>query len=130
MKKMICLLGLLASVSSASAAGISCKENGASIDNGYRVYFSNNVSLAVLQQETIAGPRTLATLECFRTDAHPSAPDMAYTTLVCSEPNLRDAGYSLQVNQGGFAGLTTVTLGQITFTGATQIAELVCSSAN
>ncbi len=133
MKKMIGLLALAASMSSvaafASPSALQCKENGTGPDNGYSVYISKNGSRATVEEVTIAGVKTIATLQCVNTGAHPSAPDMPYTVLSCWEPNIRDGGYSVQVKQGGFAGLTTATLSEVTLAGANEIAELSCQAA-
>ena len=128
MKKMFLVFSLISGSAFAGQSALQCKEVGTGPDNGYSVYVSKNRKRSIVEEVTLAGAKTLATLNCAKTNEQPSHPDAIYTVLTCSEPNIRDGGYSLQVKQGGFAGLTTATLSEITIAGANPIAELACQA--
>ena len=126
MKKMIVgTLIALTCVTSMSQA-MNCKENGTGIDNGYNVYVSKDGKRAVVEEISIAGPKTLATLVCARSNVKAPCCDQEYVSLSCYEPNLKDIGYSFVVKQGGFAGLTTGTLSEISLVGSKQVAATTC----
>ena len=73
-----------------------------------------------------AGETVVADLGCISTGNKPTYPDASVKVLACSESTLRDAGYSVAVNQGGFAGMTTATLSQESLGGAKVVAEMTC----
>ena len=128
MKKIILVISLVSSAAFAGQSALHCKQVGTAIDDGYSVYVAKKSKIALVEEVTIAGPKTLATLQCVKTKVTPSHPDEIYTFLACSEPLIRDGGFSLQVKQGGIAGLTVATLSKITIVGPEQVAELSCEA--
>lgn len=127
MKKALLMLSLIASVSAFADSSLQCKDVNAGSDNGYIVTLS--ADSAQISEETIAGPKPVATLKCVSVDGKPSHPDAYYPVLRCFEPNKADAGYSFNVKAGGFAGLTTGTLSKENFAGATAIAQFDCKNS-
>lgn len=113
--------------SASHAAQHQCRENGAGPDNGYIVSVSSNGGEATIQQETIAGPQTLATLTCVKPRGNSRRTGSLAVILTCSEPQIRDGGYSLVITQGGVTGLTNATVYQETIMGAKTLAQLLCN---
>jgi hypothetical protein len=96
-------------------------------DAGYHVAVSPDHKTATLTESTFIGSNLLAELECFRVaSSEPTMPDQMSVVLTCVEPSLRDAGYSVDISQGGIAGLTTATISSISFVGSKFEAEVPC----
>lgn len=110
----------------AAQAELRCQDINGGPDHGYAVLINKKVTKAKISETTIAGPRVLANLRCELTKERAQYPDQIITFAHCSEPELRDAGYSLVIKTGGFAGLTTAELSQITLAGAEPITSLIC----
>ena len=53
------------------------------------------------------------------------AADELVAVYYCRTPNIADAGYSVTVETGGFAGITQVTLAENSFAGSTLLGRFV-----
>lgn len=115
---------------SGTQGALKCDDNNGGPDNGYTIYISKMRNRADVQEITIAGAHTIATLSCSKPD-HTSAagPDQITQILACSEPNIRDGGYSVSIETGGLAGLTTAHLSEVTIAGSNSIAQFICKPA-
>ncbi len=111
----------------ANASALRCKEVDAGPDNGYQVSISTDGGRASVDEVTIAGVQQLATLQCVASKQKaPPCCDRTYVLLTCSEPQVRDGGYSAVVTAGGLAGRMFLSLSKVTIAGSTQIANLLC----
>lgn len=128
MKTLIALALISASTFASNAfATLDCRDVQAGPDHGYMLQFSPDHKSVTVSEETIAGPMKVADLACEISRAPaPSGNDMQRTILTCRQPGIADAGFSLTVEQGGFAGLTTAHLYQESIRGADQVAEFGC----
>jgi len=132
MKMLIVSLLALTVVSQAQAMPVPptyiCNSTGQhSPDDGYSVIVSRDLKRAEVSMNSIAGPQRLAVLNCSQdASRHSVGNDVESLFLVCSEPQLRDAGYSVNLSEGGFAGLVTGRLYEVTFAGSKPVANLIC----
>ena len=53
------------------------------------------------------------------------AADEFNTVFQCRTPNMADAGYTVTVQTGGFAGITQVTLSKVSFMGTTLLGRYI-----
>lgn len=123
MKLLFALIALAPTLASAEPS-FWCKEVNAGIDHGYFVNFSSPIKSAEVSTQSIAGPQKLANLQCSyvsNLDDHGGVRD---PLISCSEPNLRDAGYSLLLDNS--TGPITATLYSITIAGSKAVAQLSC----
>lgn len=126
MKLAIITLVTLASLT-AQASVLTCRDTHGGPDHGMSVSLNTQTAEAAVSTMTIAGPRHLTTLEChFPEDQAPPMPDQIVPLASCYEKEMVDAGYSLSVNTGGIAGLTTATLYEVSFVGSKPVAKLIC----
>jgi hypothetical protein len=123
MKLVLVLAALLPSVASAEPS-FWCKETDAGIDHGYYVNFSSPIRYATVSTQSIAGPQKLAELNCSYLASTPEDHGSNQPYLSCSEPNKRDAGYSLLLSSE--LGKITATVYQVTIAGSQAIAHLTC----
>lgn len=115
MKTLITIALLFGSLPAFAANNFYCQQVPSGPDHGYQALFSNNLHRATISEQTIAGPRRVAILNC----------SQRARTVSCYEPRLRDAGYSLSV-QINSRGSSPASLFAITFAGSRRIANLVC----
>lgn len=125
MKLVIITLATLASLT-AQASVITCRDTKAGPDHGMSVVIDDQTQEAEVGYMTIAGPRHLTTLECQFPEGQPAHADQIVPLANCYEKEIVDAGYSLRVNTGGIAGLTTATLYEVSFVGSKPVANFVC----
>ena len=99
-------------------------------DAGYKVEVSADQKTATLSEMTIMGSETLAELECVPVsdELDSATADGIKTILSCSEPELRDAGYAVQISQGGIAGLTEASIQSISIIGARPVGKVLCNN--
>ena len=110
----------------AVSSGLTCNQVPLVADNGYLVTFSKDMKKAAVERLTIKGAKIVATLVCTTNgNKTPNYPDKM-TVWNCTEPKLRDAGYSAVLKMGGFAGFRDVTLSEVTFRGSEVVAQLRC----
>lgn len=122
MKLLLALVALVPTLASAEPA-FWCKDKSAGPDHGVFVTFSSPLRYATVSEQTIAGPRKLADLNCAYLAKAPQDHGSNQPYLSCSEPNKRDAGYSLLLSdeQG-----ITATVYEVTIAGSKPIAHLKC----
>lgn len=110
----------------AKADSVVCMDFNAGADAGWRVEISKDKNSAQVFEMTFAGAELKTTLIGHGPEdnepAHPNIP----VTIHYSEPYLRDAGYSLTFQQGGFVGIGTANLYEVTFFGSNLLTTLVC----
>lgn len=126
MKSLVLTALVLSLGSIASAKNMTCSDTQVVPDRSYSVSFSRNLSRAKVTASTFAGPKVIANLECTRTEEQAPNPDGTYVVVTCFEPNMADAGYSLRVTQGGFAGLTQAELFAVSFRGEESVTTFIC----
>ena len=69
----------------------------------------------------MAGTKRLATLKCRPSVGLTSfEPAQIHSTLTCSQPELRDAGYIVNIKTGGYAGATAAELSEESITGSNR----------
>lgn len=116
--------------SSAQESSLKCSDR-TKIDSGFYAVISADRKSAVLSEQTIRGPQQIADLVCFDAFDHvphvPGSADMMETVLFCSEPNLRDAGYSLRLMEGGFWFHRIAIIEEISFFGSEVVGNLFCN---
>jgi hypothetical protein len=127
--KYLYVLLFFAFTSSAMAAPIFCRGKNAGPDHGVYAKFSSDHKSASITMQSIAGPKTLANLECHR--AARRGPDFggAIPLIACNEPELRDAGYALQLKRGNGLGNYTANLYQVTIAGRELVERMNCVAA-
>lgn len=119
MKTLIALAFLFTSTAHAFVpTALHCKELHSGIDNGYEAIFNVQMTKVSISEQTIAGPRHLTLLNCGAED----------TLVNCSEPKLRDAGYSMSLVEAD--GMKIAKLYEVTFGGAKHLADLACRYLN
>ncbi len=131
MNKVLLLVSFLASSSAFASSGPSlhCVDNNLQGEQGYLAAISSDAKSAVISEESLAGPRVIANLECQK----PNQPEAGsgntpYTALVCAEAVGGDTGFSLVIREGGFTGLITATLEKESLHGPSAIAQMSCHS--
>jgi hypothetical protein len=123
MKIVLVLAALIPSFAQAEPA-FWCKENNAGIDHGIYVNFSSPIRYATVSTQSIAGPQKLAELNCSYLASTPEDHGSNRPYLACSEPNKRDAGYSVMLTAEG--GKITGTVYEVTIAGSQPVADLTC----
>ncbi len=109
-----------------------CKEVNSGGDYGHEATFNKDMSKAYISEQTFAGPRSLAELACQKNPTPPGGTgDARYIMATCSEPELRDAGYSFRV-EAGENGMQPITgkLYSITIVGEKLVANMSCRFLN
>lgn len=110
----------------AKADSVVCMDFNAGADAGWRVEISQDKNSAQVFELTIAGPQLKTTLISQAPEdsepAHPNVP----VAIHYSEQYLRDSGYSLTFQQGGFVGIGTANLYEVAFFGSNLLTTLVC----
>jgi hypothetical protein len=119
--KTLIALGFLVSLSALAFVpkGIHCRDINGGGDQGYEALFNNRLDKVSISEQSIAGPRHVALLDC----------STANTLVNCSEPVLRDAGYSFSMKPSD-KGVMQAALYEITFAGSKKLADLVCQRLN
>ncbi len=117
--KLVLALALLVPGFAQASPAFWCKEENSGIDHGMWVNFSSPIKSATISEQSIAGPRVLAELTCAY-NAIPEDHTGNYPYVTCSEPKLRDAGYSLVLDTAG------ATVYQVTIAGSKAVAHLKC----
>ncbi len=141
MKKLILMLCLSLSAMASQQKVLPIRETGGILpieqgfkcfdphmaDAGYKVVVSPDHKSAKLTESTFVGSNLLAELQCYPVEsAEPTTPDQLSVVLTCVEPDLRDAGYAIDISQGGIGGLTTATISSISIIGSKFEAEVPC----
>jgi hypothetical protein len=107
-----------------------CESFNSTPDIVFSLEFSNSMNSATLTKTTETGAEVLSVFRCDPIQVR-EPNDGQYDQIVninnCYEPNLADAGYSVRVNSGGFAGITIAEIYEISFFGTTYLASLVCN---
>lgn len=115
----------------AQGAEIICQDQNGGPDHGFSIRFSKNLTAALVESQSIAGPRIVAELVCQRPHNHgPARPDQIISLAHCSEPELRDAGYTVVLQTGGLVGTLRAFLSEVTFAGSDPVATLRCRERN
>jgi hypothetical protein len=124
------ILATLALGSISQAATLQCKDAEPSPDHGFQITVAADNKSATVGEETIAGLKNLATLNCVQPppSTQPCC-DHVVVTLVCADGRTKDDGYRIEISTGDHGAGTTAQLFQITFAGKTEVATLTCSSA-
>lgn len=117
----ITLFAFLFGSASAFAYPSICSEN---VDHGYSAQFSSDMSSVEIISTTIAESTLVANLNCSLEES--SSSNRIFVLATCYEPNLVDAGFSLVVKQNSQNGSTTAVLSEISFVGASPVAEMSC----
>ena len=112
--------------SAAVAGNRVCVDTNSGPDHGYQVAFDSTLTAARVSMQSIAGPQALAQLKCQVSRKRAPGADQTYVIAQCFEPQLRDAGYSVVISGGGFTGMVTAQLSEISIAGATPVASLFC----
>lgn len=82
-----------------------CTSSGVA-DAGYQLTISADLKTAVLDEETIAGPRKVADMDCERLlETEQFMPDAIHNYLLCRDARAPEAGMIVRVYNGGLAGL-------------------------
>jgi hypothetical protein len=97
------------------------------LGNTFQATFSKNLKAVELVNLESGQEELVTTLNCSKA-AKPKEtfPDQLIVVATCSEPHIADAGYSAVLQSGGFAGMTTLKLGEVSFFGTTVIESLIC----
>lgn len=107
MKILFILLSICISTSSAFAeAPLTCSTNVLNKKNGTFATFSNDRKHVDITKVSGRNEEVLARLVCKKVTPRHGGPltDKKYAVRTCSEPNLRNEGYSLYLMAGGFHG--------------------------
>ena len=111
----------------AGPASITCKENGTGIDNGYQITVSYDMQSAVVETQSIAGPKLVAKLNCEALpEAAPQHPEMGGAFLQCDENVGADAGMTITLSNAGYEPLITGDLEEETIAGPKKLAAMTC----
>jgi hypothetical protein len=123
--KTLTLLLLFAATPAFAGDFLHCKENGSVIDNGYEALFNSAQTKAFISQQSTRGAQPLAKLNCEKQLSSPAVNEMRVIAN-CSEPLLRDAGYSLILAEGNNPDEISAKLYSITFAGEKLAANMTC----
>lgn len=117
--KTLILLASLAPLfpAPAHAAPWVCPATNAGPDRGIYVYLNEDFRSANVRQRSFQGMKNVAQLGCRF--------DRRSQYIRCSEPRLRDAGYSVVLRRSG-PGQIRGTVYAITFAGSRPVAQVVC----
>lgn len=120
------ILALLFTTSPAFAA-ITCEDLKRGPDHGYMLAFSTDLDSVLVSEQTIAGPREITRLPCEPiSDTMPIKIGAPRRMAECREPNLRDAGYIVQLSNKNRTDKFSATLLEDNIAGAKRIAQFRC----
>lgn len=122
--KLLLALAALAPLSASAEPSFWCKDTKAGPDHGYYANFNASMQYVDISMQSIAGPQKLAELNCSYTAIPEGQAADGKPYLRCTEPKLRDAGYSLTLARSD--GKLVAKLFQVSFAGSENIATLVC----
>ncbi len=130
MKTVLFALALATAMTAQADEVFVCRDVKAGPDHGLSLTVSVAEKKGTLSQMTIMGPRPVqfGELNC----EFPPAPDQVHpdqivTLATCETPAIPDAGYSVIIRGGGFTGITTAKVSEISILGSTEISRMTCS---
>jgi hypothetical protein len=127
MKTLLFVTTFVLAASLAQAKELTCSSHK---PDGLVVIVNIDKTAASISLKSANGLELLQDLQC-RPVQNPKSPfaDQMVSLAICKEDGLFDAGYTVRISTGGFAGLTMAHVSETTIVGFKKVDTLICRRA-